>query len=217
MVGPDGASRLDNDTARRIADRFGLNHESLVITTATAAQREEWLKLTSLSLGGQIHRYFATIHQLDPMRPVLPGMAGEVARAFYWKKLGRDRAPLSPRTLLHRTGMGDMTEFLPRAESWLSEVSRYDVHTILDLLYIEMRLGCWASPAQYGNFWSVYQLFPLCHRRILERMMSLPVDFRRRRRLPEEVIRHRWPELLEIPFPTYRGFDRIVGKLLKRR
>ena len=54
-----------------------------------------------------------------------------------------------------------------------------------------------------GDVWALqprFLMYPLNSRRIYEKMLSLPQDYRREERLPEDLIRLKWPELLEFPF-----------------
>ena len=60
--------------------------------------------------------------------------------------------------------------------------------TTWGLLYNEEFNGCWFGPLLY-SLETRTPIFPFCHRRILEITLSLPADYRRANRMPEDLIR----------------------------
>ena len=86
------------------------------------------------------------------------------------------------------------------ASNWLDQLPTSDLLEKLDLFYIEQRLGCWAGPARYGPLYDRFLMYPFNSRRPYELMLSLPQDYRREERMPVDLIKLRWPELLEFPF-----------------
>ena len=80
-----------------------------------------------------------------------------------------------------------------------------DLPTVLDLLYLEQRVGCWATPQFYGHVTPMSYMVGFNHRRIIESFLRLPFEFRFARNLPDAVIRNRWSELLDLPFNQFTG------------
>jgi hypothetical protein len=84
---------------------------------------------------------------------------------------------------------------------------------VLDLLYVEQQLGCWAGPQQYGGQAPVKSAPPFCDRRLFDLMLSLPCEYRFAQRLAPDLIAKLWPELLMIPFNQDIGLHRAVATL----
>ena len=65
----------------------------------------------------------------------------------------------------------------------------------------------------------------MCHREIIERMLTLPISYRRSEFLFRDIIAREWPELLEFPFNKPFGLlhisltahrtQRRIGKALR--
>jgi hypothetical protein len=95
--------------------------------------------------------------------------------------------------------------------------------TLLGLVYLEQRLGCWASPLLYGTAPFALHLTPFCHREVFDLMLRLPASYRAQKRLPDDLIAASWPELGRVPFNEYpQGLRRWTdpggspGRLLRR-
>jgi hypothetical protein len=56
---------------------------------------------------------------------------------------------------------------------------------------------------------SAIAVFPLCHREIIERILKLPVPYRRAGRLPRDIIDREWPALLDWPVNQPIGAARL--------
>jgi hypothetical protein len=76
---------------------------------------------------------------------------------------------------------------------------------MLDLVHIEQRMSCWGAIQGYGNSTSAFEISPLGSRIVFQCMMRLPHKFRKKQRLPYEICRSQWPELLQLPFNEYPG------------
>jgi hypothetical protein len=97
-------------------------------------------------------------------------------------------------------GMPTISELLSRAEQWLVYLPSEHPFTILDFLHFEQRLGAWVGPQEYGHVDNRFVVSPFSHRRIIQLKLTLPIERRRRDRLPTDLLKIRWPELLEVPF-----------------
>jgi hypothetical protein len=78
-------------------------------------------------------------------------------------------------------------------------------------------MGKWAGIWPYADYAGPgFVLFPMSHREIIRRMVSLPVDMRRSGGLQRAVIERQCPELLAWPFNQEYGYRR-VHRALERR
>ena len=104
-------------------------------------------------------------------------------------------------------------------QNWLKQVPAVDTFNLLDLFQIEQHNGCWAGIWPYAECDAGFPIFPLCHRRVIERMLTLPVAYRRSGSLMKDIIAREWPELLELPINRPVGMLRLslaINKTLSR-
>jgi hypothetical protein len=191
-----------------LARRHGLEYDVVHWEEASASDLSTWLDRTGACAAGAIWKGAKTDEQLDPARVNVVGLAGEVGRAFYWRKSDSPTSPLSWSDLLERIRAPALEQIGERARRWLEGVPLRDTLTILDLLYLEQRLGGWAGPTLYGNVRSRYIVLPFNAPRIFQLMLTLPYEYRRANRFAEDLIRARWPELLDLPFNEPIGWRR---------
>jgi hypothetical protein len=71
-------------------------------------------------------------------------------------------------------------------------------------------MGGWAGVLPYAECDPGFPIFPLCHRRVVELMLTLPAPYRRSGRLARDIILREWPELLEWPVNEPIGTTRLV-------
>jgi hypothetical protein len=207
FVEPGMASKnTDAHTARRLAVAHRLNAKTVVTERADPDELRRWQHVTGHALSSSIWNIHPTLRKLDPTRVVLPGMAGEVGRAFYWEPEDNPETKLNPAVILGRVSKPQTKRLLLRMEEWLSGLAHLNALQILDLLYIEQRLSCWAGPQHYGNQHNLFEAVPLSSRRAFTAMMRLPYRYRFEQRLAADVCRAAWPELLELPFNEHTGF-----------
>jgi len=207
---PDAQGMLDCRIARQIAKRFGLNHAILRFEQATETELNEWLYRTGYCVAGRTWRAVRVFKRLDNQSAFLSGMYGGVRHLAYSRDGDTESSLISASDVLKRIHMPAIPDIEDRARQWLEGLSFLSTLTVLDLLLIEQRYGCWAGPQQYGHISSACRLFPFSHRRIFEIILGLPCDYRRRQLLPVDLIRSQWPELLHFPFNEPIGFGRYA-------
>jgi hypothetical protein len=138
----------------------------------------------------------------DLDKVALTGFAGEVGRGFYWRKGDKQTTQLHPEDLLKRLQYpGDSDLFLKEAELWLSDISHLNPFFILDLMYIEHRLGCCMGQVMYSYDQRFkFSLYPINHRQIFEAMFRLGISYKKKGFIANGVCQSQWAELLDIPF-----------------
>ncbi|MBL8539180.1 MAG: hypothetical protein JNK68_02290 [Betaproteobacteria bacterium] len=212
----DAGAATDCDTARRIAKRFGLKHHVLRRENAREEDLEEWMFRISYSTSERRGWQAVTMYKRLPGgHAVLAGNAGEVARAYYWTDSDTESGPITPARLLAYCGCPVDEATTQRARDWLDGVPTDNALEILDLFMIEQDMGCWASVIQYAECDPGFAIFPLAHRRIVERMLALPAPYRRAGRLPRDIIVREWPSLLDWPVNRPVGMTRYVFRAKK--
>ncbi|MEL6930463.1 MAG: hypothetical protein AAFO95_17795 [Cyanobacteria bacterium J06600_6] len=208
---PDSSARLDCEIATNLAERFDLDYRLLTYQNPSPTELEQWLLQTGNCVAGRVWQSVKTLKQLESDRIYLPGIAAEVGRCFYWRRQDTTEQEVSAIEILERMRMPQTPLLQQKAQQWLTQLPVKDRFAVLDLLYLEQRLGCWAGPLHYGLVNNGFCLSPFVNRRLLEIMLSLPVDYRQNQLFARDLIRQQWSELLTMPFNRYPG---IQGQLL---
>lgn len=213
-VGNDFGRKIDAQAAVRLAEIADIPHDVRPRPAPRAVPRTEVLKLHARlgeAKAGPI-LLNPKLHSREPMPENLPltlaGMGGELGRAVLWAQEEHDEITAEMLLKLTKTPVLPIT--LAKAQHWLDGLPsfvRANPYDILDLSYLEQRLGCWEANSRY--------LFPgrpntfsfMTSGYCIEAMLSLPVSYRRSERLQVDMTAHGWPELLSVPI------NRAVGTL----
>jgi len=221
----DGA-RVDVDIARRIAKRFGLRHFVPEFRESNREDLEEFMDRIGYSTG-ELRGWESTsmFRQADPAYAQLDGALGALDRGQYYSPDDTADARIAPERLMKQCCQGPCTErTLPALRRWLDAAPPgMDTFRLLDLFFVEQEMGAWAGILPYAEGGDPgFILYPMCHREIVTRMMTLPTEYKRngflnyerpRRGTPpfmREIISREWPELLEWPFNTPMGMTKIA-------
>ncbi len=214
---PDSASgryadAVDVYMGCKISQNFALNHLVLPIQTPTEILKQEYfLRIGYSGHWGKIKDYEACCKHLELQNALLIGFAGEVGRGYYWPKEKNKSWIDSPKELLSIMHLPVYLKFCEAIEDWLTDISVTDVYMLLDILYLEQRVGCWASPHLYGMAPFKIVLMPFNHRKILEAMIRLPVEYKRSQGLADDIVNFMWPELSGRPYQRRSGFSGYVS------
>lgn len=214
---PDWGAAIDAALARRITRRLDLTYESLAWITPRQEDVDEWAFRTARGTGERRgSRAMTTYKTLSWNRVRLLGNVGDLARGYYWAKQP-EVPPVTPETLASRCGVRDSEEGLRQLAKWIDEAPDVDPIRLWDLFYIEQRLGCWAGVWPYGEYLGPgFVLFPMCHRRLIEGMISPDPAQRRSACFNRKIIQVAWPELLKWPVNRL-PFDLRVRAAVRRR
>jgi hypothetical protein len=215
---PDPDKRFDAHLATKLARRFGLRHEVIPLTRPGTAERQRYLHNIGYAGSHGKARDFdgACATYLRRDHAWLTGFGGEVGRAFYWRDADKPGARLTTDDLLGRMKMA-RPEFHAPLDAWrVGTGAAADPFKLLDMLYLEQRLGCWGAVHAYGTAPFVMQLTPFNHRDIYDAILRLPPEIRGKQRVAELVIGHAWPELLELPYEQLTGARRLAERVKKK-
>jgi hypothetical protein len=216
----DVHGRFDLKIAEQIARRFELTHVSLQWQEPTQRDLDEWSYRTGgCVMVGRPAEAIPTLRQLDPARGILTGMAGSVGEAALWRRTDLKVREVSWRAdLLDRFRCPPAPAVFERAERWFQSLPTRKLVDVLGLRGLE-RVACWGGPQEYGYVSDAFVLSPYCHRRIVQLKLTLPPGYRWRDRLPDDLLKQRWPELLEIPFDKafgLRGAPSLPKRILRQ-
>ena len=198
---------VDIHIARQIAAKNNLSWRLLPSTLPSAQDLEEWQVNVGHCVAGSIWQHSKDFSQLTSTHMRMPGLGGEIGRSYYWQPYDRSDSIIRAPDLLLRMHLPTDTTSLRNVDDWLASLPSWlDTYDVLDLAYIEHRLGCWAGPSLYGSDpYFLGQLVPFGDRYLIERMLSLPPHYRQKQEMTRDIICEAWPELLSFPFNRYTG------------
>jgi hypothetical protein len=81
---------------------------------------------------------------------------------------------------------------------------------LLDMCCLEQRLGCWAGVTPSAECDIGFAVQPMSHNDVIERLLQLPIPFRRAGALTSAIIERKWSELLDWPFNVPVGPERVL-------
>lgn len=213
-IGDDG-SQVDCEVAAQIAQTFGIRHTLLRSERLETADLDEWMSRIGHATGEIRGSSCATTMKKATSHDsaLLKGNAGEIARGFYWFDDDSEDSVIPPERLAFHCHCPPYEEVLSRARHWLETAPVADSLQLLDLFYIEQRLGCWAGVWTYADCEAGFNIFPMCHRAVIDEMLRLPTAYRRSGRLMQDIIAREWPEMLRWPFNQGLRRGRLMGRM----
>lgn len=184
--------------ASRLVQIAGLRHRSVPSRRAAKDEIDQWLIGAGHAMAGTNAQFFPTTRSLDK-RFLIGGLGGEVGRGFLWPKELPEHGPLDAAYILKRLKQPTTAQNLQTVSAWVERLpDKLDPYQILDLAYLELRMGPWAfaQPRMSGTVPSIH---PLISYNQFARMWSIEPVRRANNELIRQIIEQNWPELLKVP------------------
>ena len=204
----------DHVIARRIGREAGLRQIRLPETRGSDEQRALFIRRGGHCYADGNARYHPSVWPIADTHHFVGGPGGEVGRAFFWRDTDGPDTELTGKLLCGRLGLPAVPEVIERLDRWLEELAHLDTRFVLDLAYIEQRMGPWYA-AQFCCDPTLIRFAPLVSRGTVELLLSLPPDWKRDSRLAEETLRRVWPELLKHRFNSLGPLNDFLLKAHK--
>jgi len=222
---PDDGGYIDVAIARKIAKRFRLPHFVPKYQRSKPEDLERFMYRIGYSTG-ELRGWQSTtmFQEADPGYAQLDGAIGALERGIWYRIGETESTRITPERLLECCwGVPQSELTLAPMRQWLETIPATDALQVLDLFYLEQRLGCWAGVLPYAEGCDPgFVIYPMCHREIITRMLSLPTQYRllgfheyevhHSRGTPpfmKAIVEREWPELLAWPFNEPVGFMRL--------
>ncbi len=224
---PDDGAYLDVAIARKIGKRFGMRHLVPKYRPSSREDLDEFMFRIGYGTG-EVRGYQAAtmFKQADPAFAQLDGAIGALERGAWYRKDHTETSVLDIDFLLECCNAPRLPIVYSTFRRWLDTAPVADTLQCLDLFYLEQRMGCWGGVLPYAEAPDPgFVIYPMCHREIIERMLTLPAEYRLYNRrydklapFMEEVIKREWPELLEWPIngPTRDIRYALSARIAKR-
>ena len=213
-VSAGGSHQTDSVMARRIAKGENLSHRELLRATSTPKEREAYLRRGGHCIADANANYFPSVRPIADTHIFVGGAGGEIGRGFFWRPGDTAETKLTGAGMVNRFGLSPEPVLIEAMEAWLEGLAGYDSLQILDLAYIEQRMGPWAGP-QFCCDPTLVRMAPLLSRRTARLMLSLPEDWKRNEGMADAVLKETWPELLRFPFNSLGAVQDLFGKVAR--
>lgn len=201
---PDSMAQLDIEVATKISKKHHLNYQVFPYESASESDVGKWLYRTSVTIGevrGQ--DLTSTVNNMDSTQPYFAGNVSEVSRGVFWRQGDDKLDSLTGEEITQRLKAPLHPDIIKAAEQWLAGLPNgFTIKETLDFLYLEQRVGCWASEIVQGHACGPFHIYPFSNRKVFTWMLSSPNDFnyRKNKGIIKEVIKQLQPELLEWEF-----------------
>ena len=192
---------VDGAMAARIASEQRLNHWILPRVRADAQARAAYLRRAGHCVADANSWYFPSVEPIAKTHVFVGGAGGEIGRGFFWKSDDDAETTLDAERLIARLGLPAVPELLTRVEAWLDGLAGRPTTEILDLAYLEQRVGPWGS-AQFCADPTLLRFAPLLNRRAIDAMLVLPDEWKMSEGMAHAVLAATWPELEAYPYNT---------------
>ena len=209
---PTQASMLVNDVEipSRLLPKLGTEHHNLGKQFMSDEFRNYYECSATWARETRGHIAYTLLQNFGPDATVLNSNISEVAQRIYWLPKsninGEDLAVISG--LNHPFAMGEFQKWVDGAQSACKEAKM----NILDLFFLEQRMGRWATAA-FSEYDIAHETFNPYNNRHLHSLMLAISERHRRNRRWDVIIKHikyMWPEVLIEPInPPDRLRDKV--------
>lgn len=208
-----GGGRYQKDTigARKIASLHNLNFEELQLVHSNNTQKEKYLRRGGHCTGGGNAIAHPSVWPLAQDYVLLGGAGGEVGRAFFWRPSDTASMALNASDIAARMGLPLTRELQTRLEKWLANIPTKNALWILDLAYIEQRMGPWGGVQFYCDP-TLIRISPLVNRQAISLLMQFPENWKRNHRVLEEIVNVFAPDLAKLPYNDLGFLSTILVK-----
>ena len=199
----------DVRTARALARRFGFSH-AVKLPVRDADAEAIWFDTIGRCVAGATMRNAAIKSSIRGDAVFVKGIGGEIARAYYYREGDPPDMHFAPETLLARLKLPMIPPLIKAAEVWLSGAPDRSAYSLLDRLYLENRVGCWAAPQLHGDMGPMAVMWPLNQSSSVNAMLSLSTQAKLSEHLCPMIVEQLWPELLSMPINEAMGVRRFT-------
>lgn len=194
--------QVDSIIASRLTDAFDLSHQTLPRKTADETAQARFIRRGGHCYADSNTRFHPSIAPLADDYVFIGGLGGEIARAFYWTKDDLPSLEVTPALLMKRFGLRPSPTVEDALSDWLDSLPPMDdARDILDLAYVELRLGPWAM-AQFCTDPTLQRYSPMISYDAVRLLLDLQHDWKVGDRLNEAIVQRLWPELNDHPYNT---------------
>ncbi len=194
-IEPADQNRHDITLAQNIARDHGLRHRILPHQVADRAAQERYLRRAGHCTSDANLLAHPHLTNLPSGSVVVGGTGANLETAPFWYDDDGPDMTVDPALLLSRLGLPRNDKTLRHLGMWRAGLQRAPAEQILDLAYLENKIGPWAM-AQFCANPGAIRHAPFLTYGTIASMMALPQDWRQTKALSRAIIGRLWPELL---------------------
>lgn len=209
----DRGNDVDVHVASALAARAGFRHRLLPVARVPPEVAGDYLRRIGYAGGaGKAAKFFMPpLHRLDLTRLWMTGHGGGRCRGRHVHRPSADGRATAER-ILEVLRLPQGRGFREAVERWLEGAPGGSPGFHLELAFVELQVGGWASPHLYGTAPFRANLLPLTHREAIDAVLGVPASYRAAGDFDRDLFRLAWPELLDLPFNDYGGLRRWADR-----
>lgn len=209
-----GGERFDREIPPKICQGLGLRHQSLELRRATPEAMAQWDRLVGHAMDSANRELHPTLAALDT-DVAMTGLYGEPARGFLY---GHDWQTVNDVPADHLGILARLKQ--PRDEAqeasvaaWLEPIAHLPRSTVLDLAYLELRMGNWAMGQGTAQKAICMTLMPFAQWQIQNAFLTLSLADRGSGQLLPRIGQLLWPEAMAFPINRFGDWRDRLGPL----
>ncbi len=206
----------DQAVAPALCRMTGTPHRLVSVARAGEAETARWDRMVGHAVR-EVNRELHPSLRLVDGDMIATGMYGESGRGYHYM---RDWASIDSKAadaadLLARLKQPRNADLLADLQSWLVPIAHLPRSTVLDLCYLELRMGSWGVgqlPVQNALH---LPLMPFTQWPVQEAFLKVGIADRATKRLLSRVGEMLWPEGMRVPINRFGDWRDQFGPLLK--
>lgn len=216
MTLADGGVSFDQEMPPRLCALKGIPHHPVPVNRSIEAEISRWDRMVGHAVRSGNREIHPSLRGVDA-EVISTGLYGEPARCFLyandWEHVNDKQADAC--NILARLKQPRDAEMEADIEAWLEPIEHLPRSTILDLAYLELRMGSWAMGQHPVQNALHLPLMPFAQWTIQEAFLSLGLAARAAETLLPTVGETLWSKGMAVPINRYGDWRDHFGSLWK--
>lgn len=206
----------DREIPARICSALGLSYAEYPPIAASAAEIAQWDHLVGHAMRESNRLIHPTMRQIRA-EAIMTGLYGEPSRGFLyahdWQTVNDVAA--EPHQIIGRLKQPQDPELTTEIAAWMAPIAHLPRSTILDLAYLELRMGNWAMGQNAVQAALKPAYMPFAQWRIQAAFLALPLDVRGGGLLLPRIGEILWPAVMQFPINRFGDYRDHLGPLAR--
>lgn len=196
---------MDADVSQRIASKYGLRHRVAPLRHVSDEAGAVWDRMVGDCTMEVTRLTHTTLAELVDRDVVLAGLFGETARCRLYRQDYQtiNSGVIDAAFIADRLTIPQHPEVLAFLRSWLAELQGQPNSVIMEMAFVELKVGVWAMGQRSITNSVKLNLYPFCQRPVLEAFVGVDPREKGTKALFAAVIVQLWPELMQMPINKY--------------
>jgi len=215
MKTPNG--EIDVSASRDLAQRLHLSHELLELVRADERDLLLWDRAVGDAVMESNRGSYPTLSTLRNHGFIATGSYGEIGRCRLYRQdhAHVDELRLTAEAICSRLQLHRAQALVADLECWLAELAGVSNSMILDLAYLELKMGSWAAGQRPIMSAIKFCFCPFAQRPLLDVFLRCPAAEKSVNRIFDDAIDLLWPEVMQVPINKYGDYRDQLATLKK--